>query len=213
MDTGGKNRIIRPSCDGANITHNYWKLFSLGCWVCEFASCFLFFIGFCLFAAVINLRGPGPGPVRLNTGKTKINFQNCHLLRIAPPSLVADIWIYFCVYTKYSHQNETTIIISMNYGCRSPCWGEAPLLKYLYCRIEEEYLRGHESWKVALMILSAGLELSRQLGILPSNMCRCWGAALGQIEPLTMMFTTRQGILHGTTTATASNPAPESNDI
>lgn len=72
------------------------------------------------------------------------------------------------------------------------------------CRIEEEeYLRGHESWKVALTILSAGLELSRQLGILPSNMCRCWGAALVQIEPRTMMFTARASY---TTTTTASPP-------
>ena len=72
------------------------------------------------------------------------------------------------------------------------------------CRIEEEYLRGHESWKVALTILSAGLELSRQLGILPSNMCRCWGAALVQIEPRTMMFTARASYTTHNITTTAS---------
>ena len=164
MDTWGKNRIIRPFCEGANITHNYWRLFSLGCWVCEFASCFLFFIGFCLFAAVINLRGPGP--VRLNTGNTKINFQNCHLLRIAPPSLVADIWIYFCVYTKYSHQNETTIIISMNYGCRSPCWGEAPLLKYLYCAVAGQDRGGITAWPWKLE--SCIDDIIRRVGIISS---------------------------------------------
>ena len=72
------------------------------------------------------------------------------------------------------------------------------------CRIEEEYLRGHESWKVALTILSAGLELSRQLGILPSNMCRCWGAALVQIEPRTMMFTARASYTTHNITNTAT---------
>ena len=85
------------------------------------------------------------------------------------------------------------------------------MLKYLYCAVvpgqdRGGYLRGHESWKVALTILSAGLELSRQLGILPSNMCRCWGAALVQIEPRTMMFTARASYTYTshniTTTAT-----------
>ena len=100
------------------------------------------------------------------------------------------LFVYKIFPSKWDHNNNLNEL-----------WMQVPVLRpgsivkifvlCSSCRIEEEYLRGHESWKVALTILSAGLELSRQLGILPSNMCRCWGAALVQIEPRTMMFTAR----------------------
>ena len=174
--------------------------------MCQCASCFLFCIGFCLFASVINLRGPGPVTSQPEHGENQNQFPKLPFTEDSsaePCSRYMDLFlfVYKIFPSKWDHNNNL-----------NEWWMQVPVLRpgsivkifvLCSCRIEEEYLRGHESWKVALTILSAGLELSRQLGILPSNMCRCWGAALVQIEPRTMMFTARASY---TTTTTASPP-------